>query len=157
MIIKREIGLELDKIQVMLDPCNEKGKFSEFVFRLCDPWPSELVKKLRVGEEHFTVLWGGAQSISFYHKESRKELERLVMKIIKADMPQGITNIDSWQLIIKDYTSPRDDRNWAVYWQGSSDNDGAGCVLKCTRWPDVDRDTMAKIIALLPEDIIKQA
>ena len=162
MIINRNIQLELQRIDVVENPINERGKFVAYSFRLHWPLDSAFLNDEwpKHNEESLTVHWGSSPNMTYYSKENRLVFEKLVKEKIQDNITDkfSISDVTKYQICISDYSTKINDRSWCIMY------DARQCDRRNRNLTHhisgerifIDKEFMDKIIDLMPSKIINK-
>lgn len=159
MIINKMISLELERIEIVENPINQKGKYLCYQFRMTSPSEYSIFEPARFRDKSFSVVWGRSPTITFYHKDYKsieKMLWGLVFDDLPIDFPKDKNLFSSVNLQISSWDSYPSDRPWALYYHAKSyGKNGVSTCLQ--RSIQMNKNTMSRILALIPDVLTQEA
>jgi hypothetical protein len=152
MRIKQEVTLELETIEIDTNQLNHKGKYAAYTFRMISPSNYSFLSSGKPFVEEFTAIWGSSPKITYYNKDY-KEVERFIWEKVCEGLPEGFPKdknlIDRMYINISDFSSPKDNREWCVFFRGQTYRKNGVAINVDSRTP-ICKDKMSRILAELP-------
>lgn len=156
MLITQEIKLELDRIDFVENPMNERGKFIAYQFRMY--WPLESAffneKWPTSADNDLTVVWGSSPEITYYAKDNIKQFKTAILEKIKENLPDNDLTIDTYRLAWTG-ASKMGNRDWSIWYTASKRSRIGMAVVdkKVESHVPLNKDFMARLISLIPEKV----
>lgn len=146
MKIKREITLELEQIEVVENPINQKGKYASYHFRTVSPSSHSFFGKTKPFSEEFTAVYGQMPSLTLYSKEF-KPLDKLIWQSVFDHLPSDFPKdkyLFDYARIVQDYKG-----DWNIAYSASKHH-GNGIITKLQRNAPINLNALSRILATLP-------